>query len=351
LWMRTYPDKRPEPYNVLALSYRVTGQYEKCIQTINQAMRIPPTFEAEHLNLGVSLTKLNRFEEAKAAYDRALAQGFDTANIRGELYALAFQNGDARAMQQQLDAVRGRPTEHTGLQWQAETAAFAGQWRRGQEMFQDAADSAIQNHAEETAARYVARESLWNATFGKCELTKRTATRSLALARDRTSLADLGLAFAFCGELKNAQSLINELKQRYPKNSFTNERDLVVIKAATELAGNNPALALQGLANSRKYLVSAGFWPQYLRGQVHLKLRQAPEAAVEFQEILDHRGLDPQSALYPLAYLGLARAASLAGDRVKSRDAYERFFAIWKDADSDLPVLIDAKQEYEKQLR
>ncbi|PYS58387.1 MAG: hypothetical protein DMF74_23980, partial [Acidobacteria bacterium] len=68
----------------------------------------------------------------------------------------------------------------------------------------------------------------------------------------------------------------------------------------------------------------------------------------EFQKILDHRGWDPLSPLYPLAHLGLARAAVLTGDSEKARKAYQDFFALWKDADADLPILITAKKEYEK---
>jgi len=68
----------------------------------------------------------------------------------------------------------------------------------------------------------------------------------------------------------------------------------------------------------------------------------------EFQKILDRRGQFPTSLLFPLAHLGLARAAAIAGDSVKSRQAYQDFFALWKDADADIPILIEAKQEYEK---
>ena len=68
----------------------------------------------------------------------------------------------------------------------------------------------------------------------------------------------------------------------------------------------------------------------------------------EFQKILDRRGQFDTSPLFPLAYLGLARAATIAGDTTKSRRAYQDFFAIWKDADADLPILIEAKKEYEK---
>jgi hypothetical protein len=48
----------------------------------------------------------------------------------------------------------------------------------------------------------------------------------------------------------------------------------------------------------------------------------------------------------PLAQLGLARAHVLAGDTPKARAAYQDFFALWKDADPDIPILLAAKSEY-----
>ena len=82
--------------------------------------------------------------------------------------------------------------------------------------------------------------------------------------------------------------------------------------------------------------------------QAYLKLKQGTEAATEFQKILDHRGQAPLSVLYPLAHLGLARGLALTGDETKSRKSYEDFLAAWKDADPTLPVLTQAKREYEK---
>jgi eukaryotic-like serine/threonine-protein kinase len=42
------------------------------------------------------------------------------------------------------------------------------------------------------------------------------------------------------------------------------------------------------------------------------------------------------------------RAAQLNGDTARARQAYQDFFALWKDADPDIPVLQDARREYEK---
>jgi len=54
------------------------------------------------------------------------------------------------------------------------------------------------------------------------------------------------------------------------------------------------------------------------------------------------------SPLYSLARLGSARAYALAGEAAKSRSAYQDFFAFWKDADAEVPILKQAKSEYEK---
>jgi hypothetical protein len=55
-----------------------------------------------------------------------------------------------------------------------------------------------------------------------------------------------------------------------------------------------------------------------------------------------------QPFLMSQAQLGLARAYALQGNKAKSRMAYQDFFALWKDADPDTPVLKQAKAEYAK---
>ena len=85
-----------------------------------------------------------------------------------------------------------------------------------------------------------------------------------------------------------------------------------------------------------------------MRGQAYLAQSKGKEAAAEFQTILDHSGWAPVSALFPLAHLGMARSAVLQGDTDKARKSYQDFFALWKDADQDIPILIKAKKEYEQ---
>jgi eukaryotic-like serine/threonine-protein kinase len=87
-------------------------------------------------------------------------------------------------------------------------------------------------------------------------------------------------------------------------------------------------------------------YPVYMRGEAYMAARQGAEAAAEFQKILDHRGIVVSDPVSALARLQLGRALVLSGDKAKARAAYQDFLTLWKDADSDIPILKQAKAEY-----
>jgi hypothetical protein len=92
----------------------------------------------------------------------------------------------------------------------------------------------------------------------------------------------------------------------------------------------------------------------YLRGRAYLTMRRGADAATEFRKIVDHKGINWASdwdhpnwgQYYSLSYLGMARGYALAGDSAKAKKAFQDFFALWKDADPDIPILHQANIEY-----
>ena len=334
-------------YHNLALGYNSVGQFEQAVAEERELLRREPSAAAAappYRALSFALVRLNRFAEAKETIGKALQRKLLETDYLLRLYELAFIEGDRVEMQRQVDAMSGRSEEYAALDWQTDAAAFTGQWRQAQKLSREAIDLATRVEMHEAAWRYRTDQALHGALFGDCQLSRANVTQALKLERGRATLPRAALALALCGEANQVKPLIDELTKRYPQDTMINSTWLPVIRAALELQRGNAKQAIEELQPALRYQAAAEFWPQYLRGQALLQLKQG-EAAVEFQEILSHRGQAPLSPLYPLAYLGLARAAALTGDIAQSRKAYEDFFAVWNDADSDLPVLRAAKHE------
>ena len=127
------------------------------------------------------------------------------------------------------------------------------------------------------------------------------------------------------------------------------------VRAINEINHSNPAKAIELLQTAAPYEGrSWGLGVRSTRGNAYLKAGRGKEAAQEFQKILAIEpslaiGLQtPVGALLSMAQLGLARAYALQGDKAKGRMAYQDFLALWKDADPNIPILHQAKEEYAK---
>jgi hypothetical protein len=68
----------------------------------------------------------------------------------------------------------------------------------------------------------------------------------------------------------------------------------------------------------------------------------------ELETFLKRRALPKLGGLESLQRLALARALAASGRREDSRRVYQDLLAVWKDADPELPLLLQAKAEYAK---
>jgi hypothetical protein len=198
--------------------------------------------------------------------------------------------------------------------------------------------------------------ALTSAALGDCVSSGRMAALAVTSTTREIDLSSAAIALALCGESGQAQALAGRLAQRFPKDSTLNEVWIPTIHAAIELkhkpsnhgATHGADRAIDALKAANLNEGTARFWPAYIRGMAYLRKDAGVEAAASFQKILDHRGSTFWTPLYPLAHLGLARAAALRGETAKSRKAYQDFFLLWKDADPGVPALQESKREYER---
>jgi serine/threonine protein kinase/tetratricopeptide (TPR) repeat protein len=351
LWIHDYP-RDPDVHANLGSLYAGLGQYERAAALTREELQLNQDNGYVYSSLAWQYMALNRLDEAKATLDQAQAHKLDHTNLRREMYDLAFLQNNPVVMEAQVAWAKGRPgAENAMLSAQSLTEAYYGRLLKAREFTRQAVESAQRNDAKEVAAGYEANAALRDAEFGNLAEARQQASAALALFPDGQDVRlRAATAFAFTGDTSQAQRLADQLNTDFPLATLIQGYWLPTIRAIIELGHGNAAKALGLLQATSPYELGAGgrLLPAYVRGQAYLLAHNGTAAAAEFQKLLDHRGIVLNFVTGSLAHLQLGRAYAMAGDTAKAKSAYQDFFALWKEADPDIPILKEAKAEYAK---
>ena len=350
LAIRTYPNDS-SPYANLALIYGLYfGQFDKAIQLANDFTRLDPAAPFGYAHAATAYVALNRLEEGRSTLQRALDEKADNLFIHQQLYELAFLNGDADGMQRQMKWAEGKPSEYLLLNDAAFLAAAHGQMQKADGMIERSLQVTDRLGFKETSADIKAWWAFSQAEIGNSAKAQELAAASSALAHGRGNMVSVALALALTGDAVRAQTAIEDLSRRFPDDTLLHNVTIPEVNALAAMNRKKPEEAITALQATTPYELAAipGILPIYFRGLAYLQAKQGPQAAAEFQKIIDHRGLYPVGPEHSLAKLGLGRADVMSGNSAKAKAAYQDFFALWKDADPEIPILKEAKSEYAK---
>jgi tetratricopeptide (TPR) repeat protein len=371
LLTRTYPQD-PYAYHLHGNSLMIAGEFEQAAEAYRAALRLDADYSLPRANLALALMELNRFDEAREVIQQGVDRGLDSSGFHNRLYLIGFLKGETQLMESQVEWFTGRSDEYQIREFQARSFAFAGRRQEASKGLAQAAALAEARGLPAEKARILSNEATLSATFGLTSLAEKQVIQLLGLMEKenisheelQSSLIGqldsqpLSWTLALCGDVNRAQSLADEFARRFPLDTIHNSVWLPLVRATLELKRGEgelnrgqaaaPDRAIQLLPPSRQYESALSFRPTWIRGLAYLQAKNGALAAAEFQRIIDHRGWEVLSPLWPMAHLGLARAAALQGDVTQAKKAYEDFLHLWKDADVDLPILIEAKREYEK---
>jgi eukaryotic-like serine/threonine-protein kinase len=350
-WQVEYP-RDFVPYNNLGNDYAALGQLNRSLREYRAALQLTPSVIGYTNVVGMELA-LNRLDDAGATLQEAFAHKLDGRYLHQTLYWLAFLRGDTRQMDRQVAWTAGRAgDEDPLLSMQSDTEAYYGRLRKARNLTRQAVESAVRAGSKETAALWQVNDALREAEVGEVALARQGVASALALSRGRDVELMGAFALARAGYGTQSAALVRSLEKAYPTDSLLKLYWLPTIHATIELDGGNYPEALKELAGVLPYeLGGAGtfinyVYPAYVRGDVYLHTRNADAAGVEFQKVLDHSGIVINFVTGALAFLQRGRAYAMAGDTAKARAAYQEFFTLWKTADPDLPVLLQARSEY-----
>jgi len=346
-WTAAYP-RESFAFNSLGFAAWALGQYQQAVGPLRESIRLDPRFISPTSNLAATLTALNQFDEAKRVLAGARSANIDHIALRQEGYLLAFIDNDTAGMTRELDAALAQPEGPWASNWQPRISAFGGHIEKAHEEFRRSVAATTAARLTELSGLYSAQDAITHAVVGQCAEARREAIAAGRLSRDNVTLESTSRALAWCGADAEASTLSGELLRGFPDGVLTTRVIVPVIAAATAIKSGKPARGLELLEVVRPFEHSlvAEFWPAYLRGVAQLQLKHGAEAVAEFRSILDHRGELADAPLYPLSYLGLARALASESDSSGARQAYLAFFTLWKDADADLLPLKEARLEF-----
>jgi len=344
-WSRAYP-RDQAPHTNLGVQYLRAGLWEKTVEEEQQAIRLDPKVAVSYSDLVTAYVRLDRFDEAKATAEKAFGQEIDSAALHNELLRLALIQGDQADAQKQIQWASGHPSEYNFIGLQATNANYLGQRHAAREFSKRAAETARRPKLAAVAASFAAGQASTDALLGSCDIGRAEAHEALALVSGDSVPAAGGAATALarCGDTAEVEKWAAAVSKLYPTDTIWNSVTLPALRAAVELKRDQPAKVVELLQSAVPYEGGQG-GVLYLRGLAYLRMKRGPEAAAQFQKILDQKGAYG-SATYALSYVGLARAAALSGDTAKAKKAYQDFLALWKDADPDLPILAEARKEY-----
>jgi DNA-binding winged helix-turn-helix (wHTH) protein/tetratricopeptide (TPR) repeat protein len=340
-----YPQDVIGPINIID-EYLKLGQYGPAIATGERGVTQFPTNALMYENLAEAYKDVNRFDDCKRATLMAARVGRGDTGLHLNLFEIALAEDDEASLARET---KWFETHEDGTSvwyfpsFRGGAAAVQGRYRQARDLFQGAYQNAERVKLPETADKILIDEALVELKFGLPQASRMTLGRvhppdsgTPDYAQLRAELGDPSAAQAFLAAHNSAST-----------DTLLTYVDLPRIRAVLAMEHGKPLDAIAALELARPYEMRDYNIPS-LRAQAFLKAGQPGKAVEEYKKIIENRGIDPTSVLYPLAYLGMARSYAALKNTSASRGQYEAFLTAWKDADRDLPVLKDVNRELAK---
>ncbi len=333
-----YP-RRWSFHNQLSLTYIDMGQFEEGLKEALEAARFQPNVEPPYRRQLDAYICLDRLVDANQVAAKVQALGIDGSRIHQRFLEMAYVEDDKAAIDREIQWFAGKPEEYLSFGLQAADLNVHGRRRESHELYQRAADTALRLGLRYVADEFDEADARADALSGNCQTVGRLGRPAFALA--------------ICGEAARAKKLAAETSKALPNGTIWNAVQLPEIQGVIALNRAQLERSVELLASASPYERA---YPDttYVRGLAYLRMYRGADAAAEFQKIVDHKGANWGATwvhpnwgqYYSLSYLGMARGFALAGDPAKARKSFQDFFALWKDADQNLPILIEAKKDH-----
>jgi serine/threonine protein kinase/tetratricopeptide (TPR) repeat protein len=346
--IQTYPAQVASYINI-NVAYQTLGQFAQALPYAQKAVGLQPDDAIAAENLLQDQIALGQMAAAQQEMDREHKQGMDDATDVANIFLVGyFLQGRQQEVQKIATAMVGRPDEFLISSVLAATQGFSGQFQQESATVQQGVELAGRVKAPDVQASMLLSDAAGRGLAGMCDTNASTVQKALAFDKSKQTVELVALTAAICGDGKVGLPMIQSLARENPNDTIIQDVYLPLTKAwIAESEGKFREVA-DDAAPARSY--DAIYPSSYLIGLAALQLHDANGAISAFRSAVQY----PASSLvfgigapfYAESQLGLGRAYAMAGDKADAKQAYTAFFTTWKNADSDVPLLIAAKKEF-----
>ena len=348
LMTQTYPRDEVSRIN-LAVDYQSIGKFEKSVENCLAAISLVPDTLNCYLVGSASYRSLGALDNADALLAQAQQRKITGTGLYVALSRSAIVRGDSAGTARWEELAKASPEgELRMLDLEASHAAALGKVREMREVRGHIIDQAKRMNMIDFVANQLLLEAAAEAGLGYPSLAIDEVDSALAISREPNLLLSAADVLAVAGQDKRAEALMTEGRRARPDDTMVQNVIVPRIEAQLEIHRGKPDVAVQTLAPAQGY--EDGIWlhTHVLRGNAYLASGKPGDGVQEFRKFLTRQTLQLFSFQWSLAQLGLARALAAQHDATSASTAYQDFFALWKDADPDIPILKEAKAEYAK---
>jgi eukaryotic-like serine/threonine-protein kinase len=360
LWEETYPREIRAPSLLGGQIYPALGQWDKSIEACQKTITLNPDFPFSYPSLATAYICQNRWQEADKTLQQAAARQIETPDLLMMRFQLAVLRGDEAGMERAVAAARGKAgADDFLMDGEAFARTYSGRLKEARDMTWRAADAARRAGQAERAALFETESAVREAFLGNVPEARRSALSALGLSQGKDVLYGAAFALALSGESSRSQTVADQLEKRFPEDTSVRYSYGPELRALLALNRGEPAKALEALRIAASYETGwpssvfvgsfGALYPIFVRGNAYLAANQGARAAAEFERILSRRGIvyfDP--VVGAVARLHLGQAYVMAGDRARAKNVYQDLLTFWKNADPDIPVLMQARAEFAK---
>jgi tetratricopeptide (TPR) repeat protein len=345
MWRETYP-RDTAPRNNLAILYGDIGDFERSVDTARETVELDSSLPFAHANLCFGYVSLGRLPEARAVAEKAVERFPQYSGIRHCRIIVAHLEGDQTGMDEQLRVGLKSPQAPYYLALQQTIRLARGQAAAARAGIRELETQGRGRKREGALSEVLAGFSVDLSLLGIHDDAVRYARESIELAHspnDAPWAAPLALYAA--GRVADGRPIEAMLDRVFAANQGYRRSWQPRLRARRALAEGNPGAAVAAIPEDAG-AERASPMMSLIRGQALLAAGRAADAAAAFRRSYDARLRTEPSPHGAVSMIWLARALAKGGDSAAARTAYQDAFGIWKDADTDLPLLVEARKEY-----